>query len=117
MAPNNPKPTMVVNKGTTELKIEVTPLSNCVWANAKKNEGKNELSKPAIKIHFQSRRPIFFILLKPSKNKKPDAKTIRKLPNCKGVRPISALFIRMNDDPQTRDRIIRYIHFLLYSFT
>src|SRR5680860_1850865 len=103
MAPKAAIPTTVVSKGTTELKMEVTPLSISVCAKANKKGGKNELRSPAAMTHFQSLRLMVFRLRYPNKNKTSEAKTMRRPPNCKGVRPRSAFFIRIKDEPQTKD--------------
>ena len=107
MVSNTAIPTIVVNKGTTELNIDVTPLSSCVCANANKNGGKNELSRPARKIHFQSLKVSVLKLRYPTTNKKVDAKTIRKLPNCSAVKPKSDLFININEEPHTNESMMR----------
>src|SRR5680860_1143379 len=100
MAPKATMPTTVVSKGTTELKMEVTPLSISVCAKANRNGGKKELRSPAAMIHFQSFRLIDFKLGYPKRNKTNDAKTMRRPPNCNGVKPKSAFFIRIKDEPQ-----------------
>lgn len=107
MALNKAIPTIVVKSGTAELKMEVTPLSSSVCAKANKNGGKNELKNPAMKIHFQSLKVSIRKLRYPTINKKVDAKTIRKLPNCKAVKPNSDLFINIKEEPQTKESIMR----------
>src|SRR5680860_827028 len=106
-APKATMPTTVVSKGTTELKMDVTPLSISVCATANRKGGKKELRSPAAMIHFQSLGLIVLRLRYPNKNKTNDAKTMRKPPNCKGVRPKSAFFIRIKDEPQTRESKIK----------
>ena len=100
-------PTRVVKSGTIELKIDVIPLSSSVCAKANKKGGKNELSKPAAVSHFQSLLPIVRKLRYPSKNKKREARTTRRPPTCKAVKPISALLISIKDDPQINDSKMR----------
>jgi len=39
--------------------------------------------------------------------------TIRKAPNCIGVKPINPFFMSMNELPQIRERMIKINHFLL----
>ena len=38
--------------------------------------------------------------------------TIRKAPNCNGVKPINPFFISMNELPQIRESTIKINHFL-----
>ena len=83
--PKRAIPTIVVNKGATEFKIEVMPLLISVCASAKKKGGKNELQSPAITTHFQSVLDKVFNDLYPSTNKSNDAKTMRNPPTCNGV--------------------------------
>ena len=46
-----------------------------------------------------------------------DEKIILKDPNCVGLRPIKAFFIRINELPHIIDKLIRYNHFFIYFFS
>lgn len=107
MAPKSARPTIVVNSGTTELNMDVTPLSSSVCASANKNGGKNELSSPAKKIHFQSVKESLFKLRYPKTSRIVEANTMRKLPNCRAVSPNNAFFININEEPHTKESIMR----------
>lgn len=102
-APKRAIPTKVVIKGTTELKIEVIPLSRPVCAKANRNGGKKELVSPAMTNHFQSADFIFVKLRKPKMNKVNEANTIRSPPSCRAVKPKSAFFININEDPHMKE--------------
>ena len=66
-------------------------------------------------IYFHLEAGIFGRLLNPIKSKKTEAKIIRKEPNCKGFKPISPFFININELPQTKDRAVKYTHFICFD--
>ena len=92
-------------------------LSISVMAKANKNAGKKVPKKPEIVIHFQSLLEILRTVGNPTnKIKIPDIK-ILSAPSCKGVRPIKAFFIKMNELPQITESMIKNVHFLLFVNT
>jgi hypothetical protein len=98
---------MVVNRGTTELNIEVTPLSSSVCASAKRKGGKNELSRPAITNHLISLDAMVLKLLNPNRKRKREAKTMRRPPNCMAENPKRERLIRINEEPQINESKIK----------
>jgi len=87
--------------------MDATALSISVSAKANKKAGKKVPRNPERIIHFIVVLESFLRLLKPAiKRMKPEM-MILKDPNCKGVRPINAFLININELPHIKERIIK----------
>ena len=104
-------------RGTKEFNTDAIELSISVSAKANRKAGKKLPRKAEIMIHFHSFFVIIFKVCQAKAKIIIDEKIILKDPNCVGLRPIKAFFIRINELPHIIDKLIRYNHFFIYFFS
>ena len=103
--------------GVNELRIDAIELSISVMAKANKNAGIKVPKKPESAIHFHSVLEIFLKVENPTKRIITPEIKIRKAPNCIGVKPIKAFFIKIKELPQIMESTIKNVHFLFFVNT